>query len=151
MRKRQTFPHFKDNENSKFKGQFMSVKIRLRIYIVSRLELVDFIKAAFGNWPRTLCSGIMPHFQIMTLQVSLRVASVPLGFPCHSSCPSLSQRMQVGAGQWSQFGEVWRLPGEPEPEFPSRTHIQETCQTQETARDSQAGPGTEQLITNTNI
>lgn len=74
------------------------------------------------------------------------MASVAVGVPCHGSRSGVSQRVQAAARRRVRLGEAGGVPGEPKSELAARTHIQETCETQETARDPQAGNGTGRLL-----
>lgn len=74
------------------------------------------------------------------------MAAVAAGVPCHGSRSGVSQRVQAAARRRVRLGEARRVPGEPKSELAARTHVQETRQTQETARDPQAGHGTGCLL-----
>lgn len=76
------------------------------------------------------------------LQVSLGVAPLPPGVPSHSSRSGVPQRVQTGAGRGARVPEAPGIHGEPKSELPAGPRLQETRQTQEAARDPQAGLGT---------
>lgn len=73
------------------------------------------------------------------MQVPLGVASVPAGVPGRRSRAGVSQRSPAGA---RRRGEARGVPGEPKSERTAGTHIQETRQAQEAARDPPTGLGT---------
>lgn len=81
----------------------------------------------------------MPCF----LQVSLSVAPVSPGVQSHGSRAGVSQRTQTEPRRSRETRKTRGVFRKPESELAAGSHLQETRQTQEAARDPQTGRGTQ--------